>query len=232
MIYAIIFIGFLVAVYFIGKMNKGMVSGVMQQARQDNPLPKLAEELGLQFEDQSGQNTDGKTIQDMDYIVHGEYRGLPIEIKMMVHTKNENAPIGYMTAYSYTMDRRITFSIKNPSDQKFEIKPKTENLVSDPTGKAKFDEKLSLTGDKIVSDKFLDFSSELGWMNLKLAGQKLTLTDNFLDELGKGGFAAMELMKKRHPIWGNTPQDQNMDFAQIKKTLDQLVDLVNDSNLN
>lgn len=69
-------------------------------------------------------------------------------------------------------------------------------------------------------------------MNLKLAGQKLTLTDNFLDELGKGGFAAMELMKKRHPIWGNTPQDQNMDFAQIKKTLDQLVDLVNDSNLN
>ncbi len=232
MIYAIIFIGFLVAVHFISKMNKGMIDTAMQTGKQENPFPKLAEHFGLQFEDRGGAKTDGKTIQDMDYLVHGEYRGLPIEIKMALHTQNENAPIGYMSAYSYTMDRKITFNIKNADNKKFHIGPKTENLVSEPTGRPDFDDKLALTGDKIVSDKFLNYSAELGWMNLKLDGQKLVLNDDFMDQFAKGGFGSMQMLTKQHPIWKTTPQNQTMDFDSVKKCLDQLVDLIEESKLN
>lgn len=232
MSFVIIFIVFLVAVYYISKMNKGMIGNMTQTARAENPFPKLASHLGLEFEDKSGAKSDGKTIQDMDYLVHGEYRGLPIQIKMAVHTQNENAPIGYMSAYSYKLESYITFQVKNSADKKFQIAPKNENLVSDPTGNAKFDEKLALTGDKIASEKFLDFCAELGWMNLELKGQKLKLNDNFMDGLNKGGFGAMEMLNKKHPIWHTTPQNQEMDLDHVKKCLDQLVDLIEESKLN
>ena len=225
MSYVLTLIVFGVAIYFLKQFNQGQINRVSAQAKAENPFPKMAEALGLQFEETSTADKTKKTVMDVGSRVYGTYRGLPVDLIFATDTRYEGG-----RTYSYRMQRTITFTVKN-SDKKFQIQPKSSNLVSQSTGSSKFDSKLSLTGNVSIPTSTLDYFGELGWMNLKLDGNRLVFHDNFMDQF-QGITGGMKMLTAVHPIWKTSVQNwASLDIPNVKKFMDSVVDLAGQAGL-
>ncbi|OGH66241.1 MAG: hypothetical protein A3B90_02560 [Candidatus Magasanikbacteria bacterium RIFCSPHIGHO2_02_FULL_41_13] len=225
MSYIFIFIVFLVLVFFVQKFNKNTVQIGAKNASTKNPLRDFAASLGLQFEEFSpGSNKN--TLYSVGSRAWGEYAGIPIEI--VYATRTDMGIIGI--SYSYSMEKTITFTIKNTTKKYFDILPKNSAAESHTSGNSRFDESLMLVGDAIIPSDILDYFARLGWMHLTLRENKLTFHDTFYDQF-KGMSGSMQIMNTVHPIWKSSASNWDMDQQSGKYFLDTLVDLAKRSKL-
>lgn len=208
MTYIFIFIGFLVFVFFIQKFNKGQMATSVQKAQAQNPLRDFASALGLQFEELNpGSNKN--TMYSVGSRAWGLYSGIPVEI--LYASRADMGSLG--TNYSYSMQKTITLTVKNPTKKSFDI----------VGGKP-------VVGDPIIPNDIAEYFTSLGWMHLTLKDEKLTFHDTFYDQFqGVGG--GMQMMSAVHPIWKSSASSWGMDIPSGKKFLDTLVDLSKRANL-
>lgn len=220
--YAGIFAVFLVVVYFVSKFNQKLVDRRVGQAKKENRMPELAAALGLSYEDLTPQEKGKKEIYNVGSRVYGNYQHVPLEMVMASRAVHSD---GVAIAYSYTMERRITLTVKNPSEKSLEIRPKDNAVVAEPTICPPFNEKLTLTGTAKVPREFLDYCAGLGWMNLKLKGDRLTFIDDYYDQF-QGVSGGLKMMNAVHPVWGTSVKDFNrFEISRIRDFIDHLVGL-------
>ncbi len=225
MSYVFIFIIFLVLVFFVQKFNTNTVQTVAKNASAKNPLRDFAASVGLQFEEFSpGSNKN--TLYSVGSRAWGEYAGIPLEI--VYATRTDMGIVG--VSYSYSMEKTITFTVKNTSKKYFDVLPKSSAAQAHPSGNSRFDETLMLVGDAIIPNDILDYFAALGWMHLTLRENTLTFHDTFYEQF-KGMSGTMHIMNTAHPIWKSTASNWGMDAQSGKYFLDTMVDLVKRSNL-
>lgn len=232
MIYVLIFIGFLVVFTMVNKYNQSVVDSVTQQAQADSQMPDLAKLLGLQYQ-KLEQPQNKRTIMSMGERVYGTYNNIDIEMLMGMsaeHSKEIN--IGYRSAYNYSMQRTISFKVKNSDNHSFHIMKKSETTKGQSTGNADFDKHLTLTGDNILTGQFTDYLAKLGWMDLKLKDQGLVFNDNFMDQFSKPGFAGQKMLSAVHPIWKSSASHPQIDLNNVKVFIDQIIQFIQDAKLN
>ncbi|MBP9717963.1 hypothetical protein KBD59_01580 [Candidatus Gracilibacteria bacterium] len=217
---------FLVVIYFVTKFNKGALTQNIAQAKAENPLPAFAAAMGLQYQDLSdGSAGDKKVFMDIGSRVYGTYKGFPVE--MIFSTKAREAdktPISAQYSYSYSIQKTVTFTVTNADGKHFEVLPKSEQIVSTPTGRSAFDAKLVVTGDNILPGTVLDYFGQLGWMNLTLKGNALTFHDSFLEQF-TGVTAYSRIMSSVHPVWGTTIQKPAFDLEKGRAFFDKMVEV-------
>lgn len=225
MSYVFIFVIFLVLVFFVQKFNKNTIQTVAKNASAKNPLRDFATSLGLQFEEfNPGSNKN--TLYSVGSHAWGEYADMPLEI--VYATRTDMGVIG--VSYSYTMEKTVTFTVKNASKKYFDILPKSSAAQTQASGNSRFDETLMLVGDAIIPTDILDYFASLGWMHLTLRENKLTFHDTFYDQF-KGMSGSMQIMNTAHPIWKSTASNWEIDEQSGKYFLDTLVDLAKRSHL-
>lgn len=233
-IYLLIFIGFLVIVYFIFKFNQGIIDKNTDKAKQDTNLQELADKMGLEFQylgEDRKISANKNLIYDLGWRVFGIYKDIPIELVMASKVQHDDKfRIPYSYSYSYSMDRKITFTVKNPDNKAFHILPKNKNVVADNTGNQDFDEKLTYSGDKVVSRKQLEHFSNLGWMNLTLKGNQLVFHDNFYDQF-QSMAGSLKMMSIVHPIWQTSASNLKINVDKVQEFIDSLIDLIKDSGI-
>jgi len=198
-------------------LNKKTINKTMDKAKAENPMPKLAELLGIQYEDISKK--DKNTIMDMGDYLHGEYRGIQIE---MIYTMNSShADTLVKRGLSYSVQKITKLKINNKDNKSFQIESKNNKVASKATGINKFDEQISLIGDNILPREFLQYCAELGWMNLKLKGNTLTFNDDYMQQ-----FTGYKILKAVHPIFKTSTKNPYADIHTLKAFIDKLIDLI------
>lgn len=189
-----------------------------------DPLPDLAQALGLKYEAHPMTESDKKTVMHVNARVYGDYKGVPVEMKWYAHAQQEKAGITQSYAYSYRIEKTTTFTVKNPEHKSFEILPKSDSVVSKATGVAAFDEKLALSGAHIVPKNTLYYFATLGWMDITLKGTSLVFNDSYYEQFK--GLAGMKMMTAVHPIYHSTAQKPAIDVESVRKFFDEIVELV------
>lgn len=226
MTYILIFVGFLIVLFLLQKLNHTQLYQILEKNHKNNPLQDLSSHLGLQFEELKGPEQKNP-LYSIGGRAYGEYNGIPIEIRFQSNTEIGN---GIGMVYRYTLDRTVTFDVKNPGKKSFDILPKRDGLLGGTTQNSRFDEKLLLVGDAIIPNNILNYFASLGWMHLTLKENKLTFHDTFYEQF-QGISARKNIMKTRHPIWKNTPQDTAINEASARAFFDTLTEFCKRSNL-
>ncbi|MFT5777494.1 MAG: hypothetical protein ACI837_000428 [Crocinitomicaceae bacterium] len=221
-----IFIGFVVIFYFVNKMNKQKIEQLVASAEAVNPMPQLAKRLGLEYESLKEEGVDKRTIVNTGDRISGNYKGIPIEILFKMNTSHSNKFTGaHAYSYTYTSQRAITFKVENPKGNKFQISPVNSSTVGNPIGVAAFDEKLLFAGDIKLPQAFIDYCSEMGWMNLRLKDGNLVFVDDFNDTAMTKTIATAKIRSQVHPIWKTSIQNTVMADEHMIRLLDKMVDL-------
>ncbi len=219
MFYVLALIGFVVVVYFLSKMNKGLIDRGIQKSQQQSSLPELAQALGLTHEVLSPAG--GKDVfMETGERITGTYQGFPMEMVFAMKAKHGDQ---ITVKYSYSIQKTVALTVQNPSGKTLEILPKYSQLVAKPTGVASFDESLSLAGNLEMPEAILESFGRLGWMNLRLKGNRLELDDNYYE--GSSGMMNMSQLTSKHPVWGNTPTNPKMDLSSAKAVIDTMVEI-------
>lgn len=214
---------FIVAVYFLKRFNQGVIQ--QNTGKADDYMKKIADALGLQYEAKpAAQGKD--VVMDMGGRVYGTYNGLPVEIAMSNTTRV--GPTG--TRFTSTMQRTLTLKVPNPKGRKFHILPKDGHVVAEETASNAFNQKLSYVGDPVVPKETLDYFGKMGWMNLALKGDELLFHDTFYDQFQ--GLNAMQAMTAKHPVWGTTAGNPNVDVAAVRLFLDSIVAVAQKAGAN
>lgn len=227
--YVIIFIGFLAIVFFISRLNKKLIENSVNKAKQENKLPELAEVLGMKYEELSSKGNKDE-IFSIGSRLYGQYKGIPIEIIMKGDAQEASRlKYPYMYAFSYSSQKTITLTVDNKKNHKFHILPKDKDIVSIPSGHAKFDKTYSFIGDFIFPTDIIEYFCELGWMNLKLEGNKLIFNDTYYEQFS-GMSGSLKMMNNTHPVWGTSLENYNIDIQRMKSFIDCLVEIANKIN--
>jgi len=228
MTYILIFIGFLVVVFLLQKFNQGqMKQGQQAMTQANNPLRKLSSDLGLQFEEMTSE-TGKKVLSSSGSHVWGEYKEIPVE---MIYKSNVQKGTG-INIYSYSMEKTITFTVKNSAQKSFSILPKTLGAEGGkPTGHSVFDEHLLLLGDISLPSDIAEYFGRLGWMHLTLQGTKLIFHDTFYEQF-QGVTGGVQMMSAVHPIWKSTVTVWDIDAGAAKEFFDTLVALIKRINVD
>ncbi len=226
MTYILIFLGFLVVVFFLQKSSRAQLNQSVKTSQKNNPLRDLSSSLGLQFEEMKSPNKKD-TFYSIGGRSFGEYKGIPLEIRFESTAELGN---GVGMVYSYTLEKTVTFTVKNPQKKSFDIVPKRAGVQAGIAQNPRFDEKLILVGDAIIPTDILDYFASLGWMHLTLKDSSLTLHDTFYEQF-QGISGKMNMIKAEHPIWKNTIQNGKIDEASARTFFDTLIDLSKRSHL-
>lgn len=207
---------FIVAVYFIKRLNQGIIQ--QNAGKADDYMKKIADALGLQYEAKpAAQGKD--VVMDMGGRVYGTYNGLPVEIAMSNTTRV--GPTG--TRFESTLQRTLTLKVPNPQRKHFHILPKDGHVVAAETASTAFNQKLSYVGDPVVPKETLDYFGKMGWMDLALKDDELLFHDTFYDQFR--GVNAMQAMTAKHPVWGTSASNPAVDVTSVRQFLDSMVDL-------
>lgn len=209
--------------------NLASLSPSAVQASYENKMPKLAHLLGLKYSEANDDGSDKTTIMDTSSEMHGDYRNHKIEVVMGV--KARHAGIVSTGTYSYSMKKYISLEVANPEKKSFHIQPKSKNIVSKDTGEQAFDEKLMVSGDIELPKEFLHYVGKFGWLNLKLEDNHLIFHDTFYEDLMQTD-GVSSVMIARHPVWGTSPQNPELDIENAKAFIDKLIDLSEELKLN
>ncbi len=196
----------------------------------DTQMPKLAEMMGLTYEDASLPTTE-KMFMNSGSRVKGNYKGVNVDIIMGGYAKEaEHTPLTATYAYEYKITKEFNFEVSNPQNKSFEIVIKNKNIVSQPTGVASFDSILLLLGDLRVPDEYLEYFGKMGWMNLKLKGNLLKFTDSFFEDTmaTKGTMSAVGAV---NPVWRSSSRNFNIDYANVISFIDKLIELIEILNI-
>ncbi len=222
--YVLALVAFIVVVFFVNKFNRKMIDQNVATSKASDKMPEIAQKLGLKYEDLSHHKDTKDNIMDVGSKIHGEYKGLPIEIVMHMRADQDKVNIGYKYAYTYKSERFIKLKVENPDKKHFSIMMKNKNAVTKASGNKEFDEKLTMTGNAHLPNEFLDYCAGIGWMNLKLDGENLIFNDNYYDQF-QSGLKGMQMLTAVHPIWKTSAKNPTIDVNSAIEFIDKLVEL-------
>lgn len=196
----------------------------------DTQMPKLAEMMGLKYEDASLPSSE-KMLMNSGSRIRGLYRGVNVDIIMGGYAKEaEFTPLTAAYSYEYKITKEFNFEVSNTLNKSFEIILKNKNIVSQPTGIASFDSVFSYLGDLKIPDEYLEYFGNIGWMNLKLKGNVLKFTDSFFEDTmaTKGTMSAVGAI---NPIWKCSARSFNIDYNNVINFVNKLIDLIEVLNI-
>ncbi len=196
----------------------------------DTQLPKLAEMMGLTFED-ARIPTNDKTLMNSGSRLKGIYRGVNVDIIMGGYAKEaEFTPLTATYSYEYKITKEFNFEVSNPQNKSFEVILKNKNIVSQSTGISSFDSLFSFLGDLRIPDEYLEYFGTMGWMNLKLSGNVIKFTDSFFEDTmaTKGTMIAIGAI---NPVWKCSARSFNIDYDNVISFVNKLVDLIEVLNI-
>jgi hypothetical protein len=204
--------------------------GTASSGSGDTQMPKLAEMMGLKFEDASLPSSE-KMLMNSGSRLRGEYRGVNVDIIMGGYAKEaEFTPLTAAYSYEYKITKEFNFEVSNTMNKSFEIILKNNNIVSQPTGVFSFDSVFSYIGDLRIPDEYLDYFGMMGWMNLKLSGNVLKFTDSFFEDTmaTKGTMSAVGAI---NPIWKCSARNFNIDFENVIDFINKIIDMIEVLNI-
>lgn len=189
-------------------------------------FPELAGYLGMKYEDNKAEG-NGDLLLNSAERIHGIYDGTYIDINYGGYAKEvKSFNIAYSFSYEYSINKSISFSVKN-SGKEFVIMPLNKNIVPNPTGIKEFDKNLFYSGNVTLPKEYLEYFSEMKWMNLHLKDDKILFIDSYYEDISasKGGMAMMTAV---HPVFKVSAQNFNsFKFEDFKNFLDKILELIN-----
>ena len=225
LVYIAIFVGFLVIVTILQKLNNSTVNRAVKTAQDDPSFSELAQALHCSLEKVELGDSGKKTIFNFGQRIAGRYRGHPLEIMMAGRT--DHYAEGLDTGYTYTSEKYIKVGVNTPTAATLDITVANPAVQHHPTGHPAFDQHLSLVGNVTLSPSTLGSLAAYPWMNLYLKQGELVLRDTFYDNApgATNPLRARSAMNKPHPIWGNTATQPTIKPEQSKAFVDLMIDI-------
>lgn len=227
-IYLVIGVFFLLVFLKFKKPSKQSNTGIPAYYKDKTPesrFPELAKYLGLAYENNMPTG-DNKTLLNSAERIHGTYKGIYIDINYGGYAKEiRNLNPAYSYSYEYAINKTISFNVKNRINE-FSLIPLNKNIVPNPTGNMEFDKNLFFTGNISLPNEYLNYFTEMRWMNLHLKEGKLLFVDSFYEDISasKGGMAMMTAV---HPVYKVSAQNfNNFKFEDFVNFLNKIISLI------
>lgn len=213
------------------QMGKMMAGGGMDAASITQSWDNALTELGLSVTHSEPTPPEGvKMLQNGDEThVTGTLNGVQTEWRFVSYTYMES---NWSNQYSWVNDRRMHFAIPNVGDWTVTLMPKTKGLEGGmQTSVQSFNEAFHVTTNdearfnEVFTQDILQDFADRGWMHLEIAGDWLTVIDDFQNQFATSATGGMKAMSATHPLFGSSVSSMAPNMDVTRRFLDVITTL-------